>query len=275
MRRRHAATCFHGAPQRVDGLGVVVAIAGGGLHSLALRADGTVWAWGSNRNGQIGSGTSCASTDRACASTTPVQVPGLRHVVAIAGGGEHSLALTAAGTVWAWGANGSGQLGRAPSTTTACSVGVCTPVPARVEGLSRVVAIAGGDDHSLALDSTGRVWAWGGNGAGQLGIGSTAMTSSPVQVGLPSVVAIAGGLRSSEALTAQGTVWTWGWNSFGQLGTGATSASLTPLRVLHLGRVGALAPGSEALHRLVLLALPSATRRPASNGQNEQLHRGA
>jgi alpha-tubulin suppressor-like RCC1 family protein len=259
--------CFHGAPHRVDGLGGVIAVAAGGLHSLALRANGTVWAWGSNRNGQVGLGTPCAPTDRACASTTPVQVPGLPRVVAIAGGGEHSLALTASGTVWAWGANGSGQLGRAPGTTPACSAGFCTPLPARVSGLSHIVAIAAGDDHSLALDAMGRVWAWGGNAAGQLGSGSTVPTGSPIQVGLPPVVAIAGGLRSSEALTAQGTVWTWGWNGFGQLGIGTTSTSLVPVRVRQLGRVDALAPGCEALHRLVLLVPLAATSDPASGGK--------
>ncbi len=70
------------------------------------------------------------------------------------------------------------------------------------------------------------------------------------------------------ALTAQGVVWTWGWNSFGQLGTATTTARLLPIQVLHVGRVVALAPGCEALHRLVLLALPTAANRPRSARQH-------
>jgi YD repeat-containing protein len=261
------ASCFHGTPHRVEGLGDVVAIAAGGLHSLALRAGGTVWAWGSNRNGQVGNGAPCGPITRSCASTRPVQVPGLRRVVAIAAGGEHGLALTATGDVWAWGANGAGQLGRPPSATPACSAGVCTPLPVRIAGLRRIVAVAAGDDDSLALDATGRVWAWGGNAEGQLGTGGTSPTSGPVQVAVPPAVQIAGGLRSSAALTAQGTVWTWGWNSFGQLGTGTTTMSLVPVEVAGLSRVADLAMGSEALHRLVLQTLPAATSPRVSGGK--------
>jgi len=79
-------------------------IAAGGYHSLALRINGTVWAWGRNGNGQLGDGT---NSER----RTPVQVSNLTGVVAIAAGGSHSLALKSDGTVWAWGVNGSGQLG--------------------------------------------------------------------------------------------------------------------------------------------------------------------
>jgi hypothetical protein len=110
-----------------------VAIAGGGYHSLALKNNGTVTAWGDNSSGQ---------------TSVP---PGLSNVVAIAAGGYHSLALLTNGTVVAWGENGAGQ----------------TNVPA---GLSNVVAVAAGGFHSLALKKDGTVVAWGDNTAGQTNV---------------------------------------------------------------------------------------------------------
>ena len=147
----------------------VVAIAGGGSHSLALQVDGSVMAWGNNGNGQA-------------------DVPsGLTNVVAIAGGGYHSMALKSDGIVVAWGNNGNGQI----------------QVPA---GLSNVVAIAGGDYHSLALLANGRAVAWGSNVGGKTNI----------PAGLMDVVAIAGGGDYSLALKADGSVVAWGQNTYGQ-----------------------------------------------------------
>ena len=151
------------------GLSNVVAIAGGRYHSLALKSDGTVAAWGENGSGQ---------------TTIPV---GLGNVVAIAGGDYHSLALKSDGTVAAWGYNAYGQ----------------TTIPV---GLSNVVAIAGGFYHSLALKSDGTVAAWGDNLYGQ----------TTIPVGLSNVVAIAGGFSHSLALKSDGTVAAWGDNGSGQ-----------------------------------------------------------
>src|SRR3989449_446039 len=135
-------------PGPVSGLTGVTAIAGGRLHSLALKGDGTVWGWGYNGNGELGNGTS-TFTDH----PTPVQVLGLSGVTAIAGGGFHSLALKSDGTVWAWGYNADGELGNGTFTNS--------NAPVQVLRLSGVTAIAGGGFHSLALKSDGTVWAWG------------------------------------------------------------------------------------------------------------------
>ena len=156
-------------PVQVTGLsGTVVAIAAGSGHSLALKNDGTVWAWGANYYGELGDGT---TTQR----TTPVQVTGLSGtVVAIAAGSNHSLALKSDGTVWAWGWNYYGQLG--DGTTTQQT----TPIQATVSGT--VTTIAAGNCHNLVLTSNNSLWTWGYNGYGQLGNGTTTNTNVPINI---------------------------------------------------------------------------------------------
>src|SRR5918912_1414907 len=181
-------------PVEVSGLegAALKAICAGQNHSLALKNDGTVLAWGSNTGGQLGDGT---NTD----SSMPVQVKDsndpsgyLTGVNAIAAGSGHSLALKGDGTVWAWGDNGSGQLGNGTITSS--------NTPTQVDGLDGVEAIAGGSSYSLALKNDGTVWAWGSNTSGQEQrisgqLGTNVMgINTPVQVSeLSGVKAIAAG----------------------------------------------------------------------------------
>jgi alpha-tubulin suppressor-like RCC1 family protein len=227
----------------VSGLTNIVAVAAGTEFSLALDGSGAVWAWGTNAHGELGDGT---TTNR----LTPVRVSGLTNVVAVSAGGasgDHALALKADGTVWAWGGNGSGQLG--DGTTTERHA----PVP--VVGLAAVVAVAAGGSHSLALRADGTVWAWGLNGSGQLGTNSTASSPTPVQVaGLTGATALAAGAYQSLAATPDATVWAWGSDGFGQLGDGVVptpvSQSNVPVRTLAFGAVeppGTVCPGSRIL----------------------------
>ncbi|PYI50989.1 immunoglobulin-like domain-containing protein [Paenibacillus flagellatus] len=194
-------------PDELTEPGTAMDIAAGSYHSLALKANGTVVAWGDNRYGQTdvpglsGVKAVSAGTQHSLALTANGTVvawgddyygqttvpPGLSGVVAIAAGGFHSLALKADGTVVAWGNNSSGQ----------------RIVPS---GLSGVVAIAAGGLHSLALKADGTVVAWGGDFHGQ----------SYVPAGLTGVVAIAAGGLHSLALKADGTVVAWGDDFYGQ-----------------------------------------------------------
>jgi len=183
------------SPVQVIGLTDIVAVSAMVHHSLAARADGTVWMWGANLFGQLGNVGSFVDT--------PVQKAGLTDVVAVAAGGTHNIVKRSDGTVWGWGINSHGQLGNG---TTANSL-----TPVQVNGLSGVVSIAAGDEYSLALRSDGTVWSWGDNTHGQLGDGTTTRRLSPVQVsGLSGVTAIAAGFQYSVAKRVDGTVWSWG-----------------------------------------------------------------
>jgi len=142
-------------------------IAAGGHHTVSLKSDGTVWAWGYNGYGQLGDGT---YTD----SSPPVQVYGLSGVTAIAAGYYHTVSLKSDGTVWAWGSNDGGQLGDGTTTQRA--------TPVQVIGMSGITTIAAGYWHTVSLKSDGTVWAWGSNGDGELGDGTTTDRYTPVQV---------------------------------------------------------------------------------------------
>jgi len=217
-------------PVLVHNLTDAVAVAGGFGHSLAIRNDATVCAWGDNYFGELGDGTTGGT------SHAPVQTLNLTDVVAIAAGNGHSLALRSDGTVWAWGANSHGQLGNDSTTPR--------DVPVQVHNLAGVVAIAAGHTHSLALASDGTVWAWGNNYAGKLGDNTTTERHEPVQVhGLTQVVALAGGHQHSFALKSDGTVWAWGWNTTGQLGDDSTTERHEPVQVHSLTGATAIAAG--------------------------------
>ena len=200
----------------------VAAVSAGSAHTVALCTDGTVAAWGSNWAGQLGNNSLADSS-------VPVAVDGTgalagKTVAAISAGSAHTVALCTDGTVVAWGNNDNGQLG--DGTTTNRPVPVAVDATGALAGKT-VAAISAGYLHTMALRTDGTAVAWGNNGYGQLGDGTT--TSSPVPVLVSAtgplagktVKAISAGLFHTVALCTDGTQDTaigWGANWFGQLG---------------------------------------------------------
>ena len=205
----------------------IKSIAAGTYHSLALTADGKVWAWGLNDDGQLGDNLSAAMVTLPVAVKDAAGTGILTGVTAIEAGSYHNLALTSAGTVFAWGANDEGEVGDGTSGTD-------RPLPVQVKdatgagAVTGVKAVAVGDYHSVALTQGGMVAAWGYNIKGQVGDGTSGTNRLlPVPVkdaagtgALSGVQAIAAGGQFSLALAEGGDVSAWGENNDGELGDG-------------------------------------------------------
>lgn len=225
------STQYYTVPQAVTKLsGNVTAIAtsADANFSLALKSDGTVWAWGNNDYGQLGNGITLSNSyyyyySNSVYSSVPVQVAGLSGIIAIAAGGNHALALRSDGVVFAWGNNDSCELGylNATSGTTCVASSTAKSVP----GLSGVTSIYAGSYLSAATKADGTVWLWGSNRFGQLGnksaIGDNKVSMTPVQAyGLTGINEVAIGSSHVIARNATGQVFAWGNDIYGQLGDG-------------------------------------------------------
>jgi hypothetical protein len=190
------------------------------FHSLALKTDNSLWAWGY--------GGFCALGDGTCESRpTPVQV--LTGVAAVEAGGYHSLALKTDSSLWAWGYNYAGQLGDGTTTTQLAPIQVMT-------GVASVVAGVG---HTLAIKTDGSLWAWGSNWGGQIGDGTTTDRLTPIQV-MAGVAAVSAGNAYTLARKTDGSLWAWGNNEYGKLGDGTTTDRPRPVQVA--GFLGPNAP---------------------------------
>lgn len=228
---------------------MVVAIAAGNAHSLALCSDGSVSAWGYNYDGQLGIGMpSNSSVPVAVSTTAGTSALQGKFVTSVASGSSHSLVLCADGTLVAWGGNSSGQLGDGSYTQRRLPVAVNTAEgPSALYG-KIVVSVTGGAAHSLALCHDGSLVAWGENVQGQLGDGTQTTRPWPVAVSMSTsvlenktVTAISTGGYHNLALCSDGTVAAWGYNSRGQLGDNSTQSRTLPVVVNATAPVSALA----------------------------------
>jgi len=228
-------------------LSEITAIAGGKLHSLALKGN-AVLAWGFNGCGQLGNGTTANSN-------VPLKVTTLvSETAAIAAGSCFSMARQSRGIVEAWGEDKSGQLGNDRTENSNVPVPVCAVAESPCKAandLNEVIAIAAGGSHSLALLKNGTVDAWGEGKYGELGNGKSENSSVPVKVSnLSEVTAIAAGELTSYALLSNGTVMAWGNDEAGELGNGKSENSSVPVKVGGLSEVTAIAAGAN--HGLAL-----------------------
>lgn len=188
-------------------------IASGYYHNLALKSDGTLWAWGYNEYGQIGDGT---TTD----VHSPKQIGS--GYLSIATGYGHSLALKTDGSLWAWGLNDVGQLGDGSQTNSYLPKQIGTGIK----------SIAAGGGHTLVLRDDGTLWTWGKNEKGELGDGTTNNSFLPKQIGTDTYISIVAGLEHSMALKANGKLYAWGLNEYGQLGDGSQIDRHIPTEIL-------------------------------------------
>ncbi|MEK8127937.1 S-layer homology domain-containing protein [Paenibacillus filicis] len=222
------ANTIYEKPVKVTGISEVAAISTGAYHTLAVKSDGTVWAWGENGGGALGIGSEPREVN------VPHQVKGpggegfLTDVVDVAVGDTYSLALKQDGTVWQWG--------------TLHTFQSATPVPVTGEQglgvLSGIAKIDAGQDFALALKNDGSVLQWGNS---FYILSAPSMVPQKVQ-GLDQVKAIGHGNYHALAVRAEGTVWAWGANFSGMLGDGSKSDSLTPVQVK--------LPGGEPLQQV-------------------------
>jgi alpha-tubulin suppressor-like RCC1 family protein/predicted transcriptional regulator len=186
-------------PFHVD-ISNVKAIDCGTFHSVALKEDGTVWAWG-------------VSGDGFTNIATPAQVP-IADVTAISCGGQDTLALKSDGSVWGWGWNLNYQLGTITSDDF-------QDTPVLVGNLKDVAQVSAGESFSLAVKRDGTLWAWGQNQHGMLGSGHYFGDDiiDPIQMkNLTGVDSVSAGMGHSLALKSDGTVWAWGMDYEGQIG---------------------------------------------------------
>ena len=215
-------------------------------HSLAMGNNGNTYSWGDNKYGQLGDGTTIQRTTPVMAKIpdhkTYADLPENFTYVQVSAGGDHSLAVGSDGHAYAWGYNYYGQLGNNTS-------GDHSSIPVRVrdpdsptdtsKGL-KATQISGGQEHSLAVDSDGHVYAWGLNSYGQLGDNTRNNRTIPVEVFAPNqstssadqwlnAVLVSGGWRHSLAISTDGNANAWGENRYGQLGDDSRNDSNVPV----------------------------------------------
>lgn len=219
------------SPQPIQSNLVWRAIAAGDSHSIALRADNTLWSWGNNNFGQLGVGP-IVRTNR----PQPILTNTAWQAVAV--GGSQSAALQLDGTFWSWGDNRFGQLGDGTFTST--------NIPQLIQTNLTWQAVAVGGSHTVALHIDGTLWSWGDNRFGQLGAGTFTSTNipQPIQTNV-TWQAVAVGGSHTVALHADGTLWAWGRNSSGQLGIGNVASANAPRPVQPGRRWKAISAGAN------------------------------
>jgi len=190
-------------------------------HTLAVRTDGTLWAWGRNHWGQLGTGSTADAIEQ------PVRVGTDANWSKVAAGLSYSLAIRRDGTMWAWGLNHSGQLGDKTFLNRS--------TPVQISSDKDWLEVVAGDTHSVALKTARTLWTWGSNAYGQLGLGDTTVRNAPTQVKTPSPAIwsqITAAADHALALQTNGSLWAWGRNDSSQLGSSeAEQLLLAPKRI--------------------------------------------
>lgn len=207
-------------------------VSGGSNVTHAIRIDGMLFAWGNNLGGVLGDGTTINKS-------SPVQI-GSSSWTTVFSRSSTTSAIRADGSAFTWGLNLYGELG--DGTTIAKSSPVLVPIkyPWGTLDITNTYAsttipswksVAQGEQHTLALQSDGLLFAWGTNTTGALGDNTVTAKSSPIQIGASSWTVIATGGTHSLGVLADGTLYAWGTNAQGQLGDGTTINKSSPIQI--------------------------------------------
>lgn len=192
------------------------------IFTLALDDNGRVWSWGPNSQGQLGTGD---LKDRYLPQAIPLNTT----FAQISAGSYHSLALDDNGFIWTWGGNDHGQLGTGNKEKSTH--------PQRIKSFGienhlEFLEISAGNAFSMALDMDGKIWSWGKNDQGQLGVSDKNEHLVPVKIGLAAnFTSVSCGVDHTVAVDSEGQLWAWGGNSMGQLGTGDQKERTHPVKV--------------------------------------------
>ena len=191
-------------------------------HTMAITTEGHLYGWGQNRWGPIGNGTQTG------VYATPVRVRPNETWATVSAGFQHTVAITVCGQMWAWGNNGSGQVGDG-DTTFADSRS-----PTRIGDHSIIWdSVSAASGHTVAITRCGQKWSWGDGGQGRLGTGNTGWAFVPARIGDRDDWAAVSTMGShTMAITECGELWAWGFNAHGRLGDGTATQRTTPVRII-------------------------------------------
>jgi len=209
-------------------------VSAGQNHTLAVKTNGSLWAWGCNLQGQLGNG----ETSR-LPNTFPIKI--MEEAFLVSASVEHSMAVKTDGSLWTWGRNNYGQLGDGTETDRSAPVKI----------MEDVTAISSGANFSMAIKTDRSLWAWGFNGHGYLGDGTVTNRNNPVKI-MDDVVSVSAGNSHSMAIKTDGSLWAWGHNGYWQIGDwpgiSRWSANSTPVKIME----DAMAISSGGYHNLAI-----------------------
>ncbi|CAF4980252.1 unnamed protein product, partial [Rotaria sp. Silwood1] len=180
-------------------------VSAGARHCLAIKTDGSLWAWGYNLSGQLGNGTNTTQL-------FPIQIGTSNSWKSISAGDSHSVAIGLDSSLWVWGDNSNGQLGTQYGFSA-------LNFPYQLTSAVSWAVVSAGLYHTVAIKADGTLWAWGKNTYGQVGDGTTLNKQTPTQIGSESNwLSVSAGSYHTCAIKQTNTLWSWGWNILGQLG---------------------------------------------------------
>lgn len=192
-------------------------LAAGGEHTCSIRSDRSLWCWGANDYGQVGTGGTGAGP------ASPVRVGSGTDWTSVAGGGAHTCGLRGSGQLWCWGLNHQGQLGLGGRQSKS--------TPVRVRGARDWREVSAGWFTTCGVRAGGSLWCWGDNSAGQLGDGTSTRRAEPTRVPGASWRTVATGGWHTCGIRTDDSLWCWGRNTFGQVGDGTAVNRWNPQQV--------------------------------------------